>query len=433
MALRIRDLGVNLKEKDALYTPAEQKHRMFIFAQDNTIIDKALISQEFAVSSLAELTEQLASGYNNMTISINDDIVTTEMLTIPEGKKIVLDLTDHNISCSTTVFTVNGELVLNGGSISGSDKSIKVANGGKLIINNTDVTCNNNDAIRVTNPGSYVEINGGNITAQEFGIFIIDGATVVVNDGYLKGLDNFGLGGNGHKYINTLNQLTSTWIEGETRKVEPTNVTINGGIIEGNIVSNGYIATAIHWPNSGTLTINGGRIYGDCGICQRGGIININSGVSISADGESGIKGKAGDSRVVVGPYAIVYDQQSNYPDAENMQLNIAEGVQLVGTDGDINIMVGAGFTPNINDNREIIEIPFTNYNNYVDLSNMRTTSAQIIKGSYSLAGLGDEKIWSNEHIQIMPTTGELIFTFKNSPITITLNCETGHYTIEEE
>jgi hypothetical protein len=40
---------------------------------------------------------------------------------------------------------------------------------------------------------------------------------------------------------------------------------------------------------------------------MRGGTVNLNGG-SIVATGESGVAGKVGDSRVVVGPYAVVYD-----------------------------------------------------------------------------------------------------------------------------
>ena len=129
------------------------------------------------------------------------------------------------------------------------------------------------------------------------------------------------------------------------------HVVMNGGKIIGHIKSPGYIACAVYIPNSGSFTMNGGEIESDgCGICMRGGTINLNAG-SIVATGVSGTTGKVGDSRVVVGPYAVVYDAQSKYPDVENLELNIAEGMILQGTDGDIQI-VESSYTPNINDNR---------------------------------------------------------------------------------
>ena len=97
--------------------------------------------------------------------------------------------------------------------------------------------------------------------------------------------------------------------------------------------------------------MNGGEIVSDgCGICMRGGTVNLNGG-SIIANGASGVTGKVGDSRVVVGPYAVVYDAQSKYPAVATLELNIAEDMILQGTDGDIQI-VESTYEPNITDNR---------------------------------------------------------------------------------
>jgi hypothetical protein len=107
-------------------------------------------------------------------------------------------------------------------------------------------------------------------------------------------------------------------------------------------------------PNEGSFTMNGGEIVSDgCGICMRGGTVNLNGG-SIVATGESGVAGKVGDSRVVVGPYAVVYDAQSRYPAVDSLELNIAEGMILQGTDGDIDIILETGRSENINDLRNV-------------------------------------------------------------------------------
>jgi hypothetical protein len=127
---------------------------------------------------------------------------------------------------------------------------------------------------------------------------------------------------------------------------------MNGGRLEGHIQSAGYIACAVYMPNEGSFTMNDGEIVSDgCGICMRGGQVNLNGG-SVIASGESGVKGKVGDSRVVVGPYAVVYDAQSQYPAVNSLELNIAAGVVLEGTDGDIDTVLETGREANINDLR---------------------------------------------------------------------------------
>jgi len=129
------------------------------------------------------------------------------------------------------------------------------------------------------------------------------------------------------------------------------NVVMNGGTLIAHIQSAGYIACGVYVPNTGSFTMNGGEIISDgCGLCMRGGQVNLNGG-SIIANGTSGVEGKVGDSRVVVGPYAVVYDAQSKYPGVDTLELNIASGMVLQGTDGDINV-VQSEYAVNINDNR---------------------------------------------------------------------------------
>ena len=48
---------------------------------------------------------------------------------------------------------------------------------------------------------------------------------------------------------------------------------------------------------------------------------------------------------------AVVYDNASNYPAHDSLELNIANGVVLTGTDGDIQCLPIGG-TANIHDNR---------------------------------------------------------------------------------
>lgn len=132
------------------------------------------------------------------------------------------------------------------------------------------------------------------------------------------------------------------------------NVVMNGGKLVAHITSNGYTACAVYMPNAGKFTMNGGEIVSDgAGLVMRAGEVELNGG-SIVANGASGVRGKVGDSRVVVGPYAVVYDESAKYPGIANgpFQLTIGKDMVLQGTDGDIETLLSAGATANIIDNR---------------------------------------------------------------------------------
>lgn len=293
-------------------------------------------SKKAVVSDTEGLATMLSNSQSEVEIIVNDEISLTEPIVIPTGKKVTLKLNDNTISSNATGLTVKGELELDGGAIAAGGNGVVVNEGGKVTINDTDITSATNIGVSATGDGSEVIINSGNITAQEYGVGVFHGASITVNGGYLKGLDNFGLGGNGSKYYDTVQKKVVPKANDNTIPVDPCDVTINGGIIEGQIVSPGYIATAIYWPNAGTLTLNNCTVKGAAGIVQRGGTVNIGEGTTIIADGETGVLGKAGDSSVTVGPYAVVFDKGANYPDAANMALNIAAGTILQGTDGDV-------------------------------------------------------------------------------------------------
>ena len=284
--------------------------------------------------SVVNDAEGIKGMFNNdnteVEIALADNVIAETVLSIPVGKSVVLNLNDKELSGEgSQTIAVQGNLTLKGGTISGA-RTIVVANGGSVTVDGTNI--NSTDcAISAVDAGTTVIVNGGTITAQEVPVLATTGASAVINGGHLIGLDNFAIGGNG------------TPGQGDS------NVTINGGIIEGRIQSAGYIAAAIYWPNSGALTINGGEIISEgAGIVQRAGTVVINDGAKITANGASGVLGKVGDSKVTVGPYAVVYDKSANYPASDTMSLNIASGAQLEGTDGDLQILGdGSAITDN--------------------------------------------------------------------------------------
>jgi hypothetical protein len=129
---------------------------------------------------------------------------------------------------------------------------------------------------------------------------------------------------------------------------------MNGGKLIAHIQSNGYTACGVYMPNSGKFTMNGGEIISDgAGLVMRAGEVELNGG-SITANGATGVRGKVGDSRVVVGPYAVVYDESAKYPGAATgvFKLTIGADMELSGTDGDIETLLSEGASANIIDNR---------------------------------------------------------------------------------
>ena len=255
-------------------------------------------------------------------------------ISVPVGKKATIDLNGHSITGNNTLIQVSGgEAVIKNGTIDGVGHSVTVTNGGKLVIEDAQILSTASNAVSVYDGGSLT-VESGKLKAQEFGVLVTTGAELVINGGIIEGVDNCSMGGNG------------TAGQGDTV------MTINGGTLISHISTPGYIACGIYSPNSGIINFNGGEIISDgCGICMRAGQVNINGG-TIRANGATNVFGKVGDSRVVVGPYAVVYDESAKYPAADTLELNIASGAKLIGTDGDIQILLSEGAVSNIHDLR---------------------------------------------------------------------------------
>lgn len=304
-------------------------------------VDSILYGGKSAVvSDLSGLNAMLSNDNAVVNVTLSDDVVANTLITVPEGKKLNLDLGGNSLSASGLALNVDGgEAVISNGSVSSSaNDAITVRNGGSVTIDGADITSTSRNAISARE-GTIV-VNSGSITSQEAGVLGMKDSNIVINGGVIEGLDNGPIMGNGSA-AGTANDGTNC------------NIVMNGGTLIAHIQSAGYIACGVYVPNSGSFTMNGGEIISDgCGICMRGGTVNIGANAKITATGATGIKGKVGDSRVVVGPYAIVYDANSKYPAVETLELNIADGAQLVGTDGDLDILLAEGYIANITDNR---------------------------------------------------------------------------------
>ncbi len=291
------------------------------------------------VSNLEEFMEALASAQDTIAISLTSSFSLPSPISIPAKKVIIINLNNYKLTSANMAFDIsNSKVTFNNGIIESQvNDTILVANNGTVTIDGTEIISPRN-GIAVKN-GATAIMNSGSITSQEAGILGLKNSTIVVNGGMITGIDNGPLMGNGSP-AGSVNDGTNC------------NIIMNGGTLVAHIQTAGYIACGVYVPNSGSFTMNGGSILSDgCGICMRGGQVNLNGG-EIIAQGAEGVYGKVGDSRIVVGPYAVVYDAQSNYPAMNSLELNIASGMQLQGTDGDINYVLESGVEANVNDNR---------------------------------------------------------------------------------
>lgn len=285
------------------------------------VVDSILYSGKSAIiSDVAGLSAMLANDEPVVTVKLNDDIAFADDVVVATDKKVILDLAGNKMTIpSGKELKVNGELVIDG------DGEIEAARWG----------------VNAYGADAKVTLNSGKLVAAESPMSIQGGASFVMNGGELEGLDNCPLMGQG------------------TAGNGGTEMIMNGGKLIAHITSAGYIACGVYMPNDGKFVMNGGEIISDgAGVVMRAGEVELNGG-SIVANGTTGVAGKVGDSRVVVGPYAVVYDEKANYPGLQTgeFKLTIGANMDLRGTDGDISILMPTGkdvSEANIIDNRNL-------------------------------------------------------------------------------
>lgn len=283
-------------------------------AMDIPTVDSILYGGASAVvSDVAGLKAMVANDQPEVKVAMNSNMSIDNSFSIPAEKKVVLDLGGNTLNVAGSDVIVSGELVIEG------NGNVQAKTWGLSAIGS----------------GAKITVNGGNFTAREGALVAQKGAALEINGGTFECTDNCPIMGQG------------------TAGNGNVNIVMNGGQLIAHITSAGYIAAGVYMPNDGSFTMNGGEIISDgAGIVMRGGQVNLNGG-SIAANGASGVKGMVGDSRVVVGPYAVVYDQTAHYPAVNSLELNIGKDMVLNGTDGDISVLVDDGVTANITDNRE--------------------------------------------------------------------------------
>lgn len=312
-----------------------------IQAITNSELNKILYSGVSAIIvDIEGFKSMIENDEEEVSITLNKNLVLDSALNIPKGKTVIVDLDGKSISSSgntVALWSSGGNIVLKNGSVSAEASAIVIRNGGSITVDNANISSATGNALSATD--STIIVNSGEVTSREAGILGLKNSNVTINGGTITGIDNCPMMGNGSA-AGTQNDGTNM------------NVVMNGGTLIAHIQSAGYAACGVYVPNSGSFTMNGGEIISDgAGIVMRGGQVNLNGG-KITANGAAGATGKVGDSRVVVGSYAVVYDANSKYPAMNTLELNIGKDMILQGTDGDIQTILMDGVSANINDNR---------------------------------------------------------------------------------
>ena len=198
-------------------------------------------------------------------------------------------------------------------------------NGGTIVIEGGTYRSTNLRPFEAVGADSTVVMHDGELYGREGAIGAFDGASIIVNDGYMEVSDNFTLFTNG-----TAGRGGNT-------------IVLNGGRLVGNItegsISQGYHAIGVYIANNDTFIMNGGEIVANngSGLVMRGGHVEIHDG-SITATGEPGTTGKVGDLNKQMSKSAVIYDEAANYPGKEGMSLTITGGM-LIGVDHSLEVL----------------------------------------------------------------------------------------------
>ena len=269
---------------------------------------------------------------NGSSVVLESDVEVAQIFTL--NSDFVLDLNGHEIVNNATarsgkkvdyLINANGcELTLKGeGELHATKPKMRVAeafNGGSIVIESGKYTSDKEVAFDARGEGSKITMDGGEVNGREGGLMAFEGATVEVNGGKIVVTDNFPIGTNGNS-----GQGNNTII-------------INGGYLEGHIESPTYEAIGIYIANNDTFIMNDGEVFVEngAGLLMRGGNVTLNGG-KIRCTGVEGGGGFIGDQKTVMSQSAIIYDEKSNYPGKEGMELTVNGGT-FIGFDKSIDV-----------------------------------------------------------------------------------------------
>ena len=245
-------------------------------------------------SSLSAALTAAGNAVSPVTLTMIADSTETEILSIPNGKDVTLNLGGHTLSTTSTDLTNDNAFINVAGA--GTRLTITDTESGKIVlpsgssltrillikdagevnleggtIGNESVSYGaklQGDITQATEIESSLTVRGGKILAKDYGVFIGGkGATLIVDDGEIAATD-YSISGNGM----CLN-------DGPDRKFGGTDITITGGKITSSS------GTAIYHPQPGTLSVTGGEITGTTGIQFKSGDLSIEAGTITGTGG----------------------------------------------------------------------------------------------------------------------------------------------------
>ena len=311
--------------------------------EDGTIFHVEKLIASIGNEVYTSLEDAAAAAGQDETVKLLSDVELENTLAVESGKDFILDLNGKTITTAGAHSTMLVEGILKiednsaekTGSINSAEytgTAVSVQNGGNLTLGEGRLVSDNGTAVYVTgnlNPegsddtgavASTFNMEGGQVHSREYGIGIGGrGAVLNVSGGTVEAEDNAVIGGNG-------TNSSSAYYGG-------TEINITGGTLNGNIVSEGYIACGIYHPQAGELNISAGTINvnNGVGILMRGGQLNMTGGTVIAS---GTVSGKVGDSNIVQNCYGILVDGNSAYYDYENCTAEISGGAVVKAADG---------------------------------------------------------------------------------------------------
>lgn len=265
-----------------------EKGSLYVYPSTNPV---AKIG-DLAFSNVADAV--YAAGTND-TITMVNNTNLFEVLQIPADKTIILDLNGYTIKAPTTKAY---DAIINRGTLTIKDSKKT----GEIISDyNTGIGLLANSKTTI----EYAKITGREGAIGGYASTV--GATLTINDGIFKGIDN-----------------AVVIFNGSNRTGDANTITINGGTFNGTIQSKGYVACGIYAPWQDNITVNGGtfNITNGAGIVARAGNVTVTDG-EFNTTGNT--TGRVGDSRVVVPCSALVFDSGANYPaltDSSKLTIN---------------------------------------------------------------------------------------------------------------
>ncbi len=280
-----------------------------VVTKSGNVYTSALGVAKVGTTGYATITNALAAVTDGGTVTLLQDISVNKF--IYYGKGYTLDLNGHKITGSTgnyaLFYVYKGKTVTLTDTSDGatgsveSNKYIGLTNGEGATLNvvagSYRSTAGSAFATSKGAASQTINISGGTIQAREMCVLAYSaGATINVTGGTLTSDDNAVIGDNG-----------TSGLSGNT-------INLSGCTLNGNIVSDGYVACGVYIANDNTVNISNVtmNITGGCGVCQRAGVLTISDDTVITTSGN--VTGKVGDSRIVVPCSAIVYDSAANYP-----------------------------------------------------------------------------------------------------------------------